>query len=265
MIKRHETVPGREDVWGQLRAPLDPDDIQWRQDGKATQRDAKFFARFVAYIDANTVRERLDTVVPGEWDLTLELLPVVRAAEEGGEVEQAFKARLQILGTIREDVGLGRDYKAAATDAFKRAATRFGIGNELYDFDQNWVEVDGGGKYPRPVEEPGEAYARRVARKAGRQRPVQSPTTNAGVAKPPKGRVQDALAPNKNGKPWSNDIDPHVQFTEEGVWLVNGIDIETMEDQGVEAVKKTATVKGYTALARAANDLLARRALGEQK
>jgi hypothetical protein len=37
-----------------------------------TARDGKYFARFVAYIEANTVRERLDAVVPGEWGLTLE-------------------------------------------------------------------------------------------------------------------------------------------------------------------------------------------------
>lgn len=39
-------------------------------------------------------------------------------------------------------MGTGRDYKTAATDAFKRAAVRFGIGHELYAFEQNWVQVD---------------------------------------------------------------------------------------------------------------------------
>jgi hypothetical protein len=59
----------------------------------------------------------------------------------------AFKCRLQVLGVIREDVGQGTDYKSAATDAFKRAAVRFGIGHELYSYEQNWVQVDGDGKY----------------------------------------------------------------------------------------------------------------------
>jgi hypothetical protein len=67
---------------------------------------------------------------------------------------------------IRYDVGTGRDYKAAATDAFKRAAVRFGIAHELYSYEQNWVEVDGDGKYPRPIEDPKDAYARRQARTA---------------------------------------------------------------------------------------------------
>src|SRR6185437_15081632 len=47
-------------------------------------------------------------------------------------------------------------------DAFKRAAMRFGVGHELYtDYDILWVQVDGDGKYARPVEEPSEVYARK--------------------------------------------------------------------------------------------------------
>jgi hypothetical protein len=126
-------------------------------------RDGKFFARFVAYIEANTVRERLDAVVPGEWDLTLELLPPI-PSDDGDGSQCSFKARLQILGVIREDVGTGRDYKQASTDAFKRAAVRFGVGNELYAYEQNWVEMDGDGKYAKPVEDPQLAYNRRYGK-----------------------------------------------------------------------------------------------------
>jgi hypothetical protein len=160
MIARHETYMDKVDLWAKLAAPLPTGVISWRQDGKAISRDGKHFARFVAYVDANTVRERLDGVVPGEWDLTLELLPPLASAEEEGNL-CSFKARLQILGVIREDVGTGRDYKSAATDAFKRAAVRFGIAHELYAYEQNWVQVDGDGRYPKPLEDPAAAYARR--------------------------------------------------------------------------------------------------------
>ena len=163
MIARHEATAEKIDIWAQLSAPLPTGVIAWRQDGRAIQRDGKFFARFVAYVDANTVRERLDSVVAGEWDLTLELLPTL-VSDEQDEATCSFKARLQILGVIREDVGTGRDYKAAATDAFKRAAVRFGIAHELYAYEQNWVQVDGDGKYAKPLEDPAEAYARRFGR-----------------------------------------------------------------------------------------------------
>jgi hypothetical protein len=163
MIARHEVATDKTDIWALLSAPLPEGVISWRQDGRPVQRDGKFFARFVAYIEANTVRERLDSVVPGEWDLTLELLPALAAADND-DAGCSFKARLQILGVIREDVGTGRDYKQAATDAFKRTAVRFGIAHELYAYEQNWVQVDGDGKYAKPMEDPAVAYARRSSR-----------------------------------------------------------------------------------------------------
>ena len=162
MIARHKTHMDRFDVWAALSAPLPAGVISWRQDGRVIPRDGRFIARFVAYVEANTVRERLDSVVPGEWDLTLELLPAVAGLDEDANQGACwFKARLQILGVIREDVGTGKDYKQAATDAFKRAAVRFGIAHELYAYEQNWVQLDGDGKFARPVEDPAAAYARR--------------------------------------------------------------------------------------------------------
>src|SRR6478672_3621573 len=160
MIARHESHLDKIDIWSALAAPLPAGVISWRQDGRTIARDGRFLARFVAYIEANTVRERLDSVVPGEWDLTLELLPPVTGLDEdANQGACSFKARLQILGVIREDVGTGKDYKQAATDAFKRAAVRFGIAHE-----QNWVQLDGDGKYAKPIEDPAVTYARRYGR-----------------------------------------------------------------------------------------------------
>ncbi|MFI5255865.1 MAG: Rad52/Rad22 family DNA repair protein [Gemmatimonadales bacterium] len=165
MIARHESPLDKHDIWTALAAPLPPGVISWRQDGRLVPREGRHVARFVAYIEANTVRERLDSVVPGEWDLTLELLPqVVGLDEDSNQGACSFKARLQILGVIREDVGTGKDYKQAATDAFKRAAVRFGIAHELYGYEQNWVQMDGDGKYAKPIEDPAVAYVRRYGK-----------------------------------------------------------------------------------------------------
>lgn len=160
-------------VWEQLAADLPPESVEWRQDGKPSARDGKYFARFVCYVEAGTIRERLDSVIPGEWDLKLELLPSREIVGENGrlletaiEESYAFKARLEVLGVAREDVGTGSSYKQAATDAFKRASVRFGIGHELYDMPQLWVEVDGDGKYAKPVEAPQAVYARKYGKNA---------------------------------------------------------------------------------------------------
>jgi hypothetical protein len=212
MIARHETQMDRMDIWSKLAAPLPAGVISWRQDGRPIQRDGKFFARFVAYIEANTVRERLDTVVPGEWDLTLDLLPPMPGSgqsEEGDEAQVSFKARLQILGVIREDVGTGRDYKNAATDAFKRAAVRFGIAHELYSFEQNWVQIDGDGKYAKPIEDPAAAYARRqgrTGRTEGARSETEVPQTVAaeGVAATGPRASDEPTCPKCGGRVWDN-------------------------------------------------------------
>ncbi len=200
--------PERVDVWAKIAAPLPEGCIAWRQDGRAIARDGKFFARFVAYIEANTVRERLDTTVPGEWDLTLELLPTL-VVEDGEDATCSFKARLQILGVIREDVGAGKDYKQAATDAFKRAAVRFGIAHELYAYEQNWVQVDSDGKYAKPLEDPGEAYARRMGgevRDIPRAAPRPDAPTALPNAKTATGDVGEPSCPKCGGRMWDNRL-----------------------------------------------------------
>ena len=192
MIARHDAHTEKADIWSRLAESLPNGVVYWRQDGKVIARDGKYFARFVAYIEANTARERLDAVVPGEWDLTLELLPPLPGLDESSDGGScSFKARLQILGVIREDVGTGRDYKAAATDAFKRAAVRFGIAHELYAYEQNWVQMDGDGRNAKPIEDPGIAYARRYGPANGASLPAE-PVAAASV---------DASAPAADAPP----------------------------------------------------------------
>lgn len=164
-------------------------------------RDGRHIARFVAYIEANTVRERLDSVVPGEWDLTLELLPTVAGLDEdANQGACSFKARLQILGVIREDVGTGKDYKQAATDAFKRAAVRFGIAHELYAYEQNWVQLDGDGKFAKPIEDPAAVYARRHGQPAAA--PVADETGVPGGVM----ALTEESCPKCGGRMWDNRL-----------------------------------------------------------
>jgi hypothetical protein len=186
-----------DDVWTRLAVPLAVGAVSWRQDGKPVARDGRFLARFVAYVEANTVRERLDEVVPGEWDLTLTTLP--QLSDEVGDQRCSFKARLQVLGVVREDVGTGDDYKQAATDAFKRAAVRFGIAHELYKYGPNWVELDGEGKNAKPLEDPRVAYARKHfdPTTAGGETSVTDATMRA---------LDEETCPKCGGRMWDNRL-----------------------------------------------------------
>jgi hypothetical protein len=182
-------------VWAELAAPIPASAIVWRVDGKPIARDGGHVARFVAYIEANTVRERLDATAPGQWSLSLEPLPaLVATSEDGGGVSYAFKARLQVMDVVREDVGAGRDYKAAATDAFKRAAVRFGIGHELYAFEDNWVRVDPSRRDARPLEDPQAAYDR-LRRSDGASAPADTRTDAATNSQPANGTAPTPASP----------------------------------------------------------------------
>ena len=243
MIARQDSFTTRDEVWAALAAPVPPAAISWRQDGKPIARDGRHIARFVCYIEANTVRERLDTVVPGEWDLTLEMLPQLHSSDDTDSA-CAFKARLQVLGVIREDVGTGRDYKQAATDAFKRAAVRFGIGNELYSYEQNWVEVDSDGKFAKPIEDPAAAYARRHGSQTGKLATSALSIEDGGNAEPAQHSDVDSVScPKCGGRMWDNRLTkrnpkaPDYKCRDRGcdgvVWPVKGA--EAGSDSGAAA------------------------------
>ncbi len=223
MIARHDapTSLDKPNLWSALAAPLDADATAWRPEGAPVARDGGWYVRYAAHPSANAVRERLDRVVPGEWDLTLELLPPL-PARAGDPQECAFKARLQILGVIREDVGTGPDYKTAASDALARAAVRFGIGHELTDREPNWVAVDGP-ELAEPHEAPAAADTRRAAaapvrRAATRAHATPVPVEASDVVEPAAGAHDgpengsanpagdDPSCPKCSGRMWDNRL-----------------------------------------------------------
>lgn len=213
----------KHDIWKALAAPLDPSAVQWRQNGKPKPQGSGYAAPFVAYIEANTVRERLDAVVPGEWDLTLDLMPPLLSVGGDGDANDtpvAYKARLQVLGVIREDVGAGKDYKQASTDAFKRVAVRFGIGHELYsDYEITWVKVESDSKYAKALEDPAAVYARKQGQ-SGRDAtekgldmaPVTTTRTQEALAQVPKPAPKTEapeelpVCPKCSGPLWDNRV-----------------------------------------------------------
>lgn len=214
MISRQEAFDQTNttnDPWAALAAPLPTGSIAWRQDGKAIERDGKHLARFVAYVEAHTVRERLDSVVPGEWNLTIELLPPPSGADDvdGADANRfAFKARLQILGIVREDIGTGKDYKQASTDAFKRAAARFGIGHELYQLGTNWVELESGAKGARPIDDPQAAYERRTNRSVATvaAQPVAGGAPSLSLERGVADAADVPTCPVCGGRMWDNRV-----------------------------------------------------------
>jgi len=123
----------------QLAAPFPPAEIDWRV-GSTTQDKKKGMA--LAYIDARTVMDRLDAVCgPGGWQCRYPHAGAKTCCEIGIKVGEDWVWRSDGAG----DTDFEGD-KGAFSDAFKRAAVRFGIGRYLYGLGSPWVEIEPMGK-----------------------------------------------------------------------------------------------------------------------
>src|SRR5258708_34678038 len=136
-----ETMVDWEAMGAALRAPLRPERVEWRPQGKT---GAHKRVQLLPYIDARDVQDRLDAAAgAGGWAFALTPLSV-----EGGELRVAL-GTLTVHGVSRSDVGTASQWepsKGCASDALKRAAVQFGIARYLYALPAVWVELDGEGK-----------------------------------------------------------------------------------------------------------------------
>ena len=106
-------------------------------------------ASAVAYIDARDVMNLLDEVVgPQNWQDDYRNEGEMLIAGIGIKVgdEWVWKYDTGTKTTFEED-------KGQISDAFKRAAVKWGIGRFLYDTDIQWINLN---KDRRPVDEKGQ-------------------------------------------------------------------------------------------------------------
>lgn len=136
-----------EEIFIQLSEPM-----EYEIKPKAVaKRGSGFVALALGYISRVHVQDRLDSVLgPGGWQVEF------RTVDSGAKI---VECRLSIcrngMWIAKADVGspqgedVGDEWKGAYSDAFKRAATMFGIGRFLYTEKAKWlpcaVHLDGTG------------------------------------------------------------------------------------------------------------------------
>ena len=148
-----------EDMFERLAAPFSPDAISWRV-GSTNQDKTKGLA--LAYLDARDVMDRLDLVCgPDGWQNRYSHVGGITVCELGVRVQvPGYKADETMALTLVEPErwiwkadGAGASdieaEKGALSDAFKRAAVRFGIGRYLYHLPSPWVELEPAGRSVR--------------------------------------------------------------------------------------------------------------------
>jgi len=118
-----------------LKLPFPPDRISWRV-GSTSKDKKKGLA--LAYIDARDVMQRLDEVCgPENWQCDYPHAAQKTVCRIGIKFngEWIWKSN----GAGDSDI---EAEKGALSDAFKRAAVLWGIGQYLYDLDSPWVALD---------------------------------------------------------------------------------------------------------------------------
>ena len=144
-------------IFDKLAEPFPLETTHWRV-GHTTKDKKKGVA--LAYIDARDVMDRLDLVVgPENWrdeyfetpkrvfcTLSLRLSPMMAVREDG-------TATMADDGWIGKTDGAGdtsfEGEKGGISDAFKRAAVRWGIGRYLYSLSAPWIALDARGNIPK--------------------------------------------------------------------------------------------------------------------
>lgn len=125
-----------QELFDALCAPFASELIDWRV-GSTTGDKSKGMA--LAYIDARTVMDRLDTVCGADgWQCNYTAAPGAAIICNLGVRMPAGEWIWKADGAGATDV---EGEKGMLSDALKRAAVRWGIGRYLYDLASPWVEL----------------------------------------------------------------------------------------------------------------------------
>lgn len=123
------------EILQELRQPFDPAEITYKPGALAKGKEK---ALGLAYANLRAYQNRLDAVVGGEWEvrylpwgdkLICELTIGGTTRSSTGEPDKRSE-RAEIDGTVTE------------AQAFKRAASAFGLGRYLYEMPNVWAEYD---------------------------------------------------------------------------------------------------------------------------
>ena len=123
----------------QLKRPFPVDRVHWRL-GSTNQE--KKTGQAMCYIDARDVMKRLDEVVPMAWQATYSHAGGgFYICQIGIEIDGQWLWRANGAGETAFE-----QEKGGMSDAFKRAAILWGIGQYLYKIPSQWVNISQRGK-----------------------------------------------------------------------------------------------------------------------
>jgi hypothetical protein len=195
-------------VLAALRAHFPPETISWRT-GPMTKDGRK--TKPLAYIDARDVQDRLDAVLGLDWSSEFVPMPngtaccKITIVVDGRAIWRSNGAELlPDKGDAAKPEQQEMAIKGSYSDAFKRAAVMFGVGQYLYGVDAPWVEVDERKQIKESEMLKLSALLRRIMPNAPKAAPAPKPVTAAGK---PIAHNADGIVDETDPNYWA-DLEP---------------------------------------------------------
>lgn len=145
--------PSFEDFVDTLGQPLPPHMVRWRLMQRPREGQTNGLA--VAYISMTDVEDVLDEVIgPARWRCTYPIIGQfvvcrIELQDDDGKwigKEDGAGDNVDRDAQNASDDDLDKDTKAVLSDAFKRAARRWGIGRYLAKLEKPWVQCESRGR-----------------------------------------------------------------------------------------------------------------------
>lgn len=219
-----------------LAAPFEESGLKFFAVATATRKDGSKVGKVGTYADTRTYMDRLDEVTGlGGWQTSYRCIdPGVNA------VECTLSLLVEGHWVSRADVGYPNDardvedaskeaWKAAYSDALKRACVQWGVGRYLYsiELEEEWIKLDDRGRFtetprvkgPRQALSPTPATARPAPAGVGESateglRPYLGPPSSTTSPAPTPTKQQLGLFV-KDGKP--DYVKYHTYLTGQGI------------------------------------------------
>lgn len=130
------------EILAALAKPFPADAVSWRVGSVSNKDDGSKTGMALAFIDARDVMQRLDEVMGADWQCEYVAMPNgTCCCRIGLWIEGQWRWRSNGAGATDVEAE-----KGSYSDAMKRAAVLWGVGQYLYNLDSPWVQLETKGR-----------------------------------------------------------------------------------------------------------------------
>jgi hypothetical protein len=145
--KPEAKAPDTRELLRRLAEPFPAEAVSWRIGPTSTKDPDKPKGKALAYIDSRDVQQRLDAVLGADWQDEYQCMSDGSyccriGVKIDGEWRWRSDGAVMLVSDKANEDAKEMAQKGSYSDAFKRAAVKWGIGRHLYQVDAPWVPIE---------------------------------------------------------------------------------------------------------------------------